>query len=41
MPPVAEYVARVIKNSITDKKEKEEKLQIIDYRKAPEQEALL
>ena len=41
MPPVAEYVARIIKNSIKDKNEAKEELRIVDYRKAPEQEALL
>ena len=41
MPPVAEYVARIIKNSIKDKTKAKEELKIVDYRKAPEQESLL
>ena len=41
MPPVAEYVARIIKNSIKDKTKAREELKIVDYRKAPEQESLL
>jgi len=41
MPPVAEYVARIIKNSIEDKTKAKEELKIVDYRKVPEQEALL
>ena len=41
MPPVAEYVARIIKNSIKDKSKAKEELKIVDYRKAPEQESLL
>ena len=41
MPPVAEYVARIIKNSIKDKTKTKEELKIVDYRKAPEQESLL
>jgi hypothetical protein len=41
MPPVAEYVARIIKNSIKEKNKKEEELQIIDFRKVPEQATLL
>jgi DNA (cytosine-5)-methyltransferase 1 len=41
MPPVAEYVARIVKNSIKEKNKKEEELQIIDFRKVPEQATLL
>ena len=41
MPPVAEYVARIIKNSINDKAKVKEELKIIDYRKVPEQESLI
>jgi hypothetical protein len=41
MPPVAEYVARIIKNSIEDKKEYKEIHQVVDFRKPPEQERLL
>ena len=41
MPPVAEYVARIVKNSIKEKNKKEEELQIVDFRKVPEQATLL
>ena len=41
MPPVAEYVARLIKNSIVEKNKKSEDHQVIDFRKAPTQESLL
>ena len=41
MPPVAEEVARISKNSIEDKTKAKEELKIVDYRKVPEQEALL
>ena len=41
MPPVAEYVSRIIKNSIVEKNKKSEDHQVIDFRKAPTQESLL
>ena len=41
MPPVAEYVARIIKNSIESKKENKEIHQVVDFRKPPEQERLI
>ena len=41
MPPVAEFVARIIKKSIVEKNKKNDDHQIIDLRKAPTQESLL
>ena len=41
MPPVAEFVARIIKKSIVEKSKKNDDHQVIDLRKAPTQESLL
>ena len=41
MPPVAEYVARIIKNSIVAKSKKNDDHRVVDFRKAPIQESLL
>ena len=41
MPPVAEYVARIVKSSVENKIEIKEKLQTIDFRKEPDQQQLL
>jgi site-specific DNA-cytosine methylase len=41
MPPVSEYVARIVKTSIKEKKENAEKHQVIDFRKEPAQERLI
>jgi site-specific DNA-cytosine methylase len=41
MPPVSEYVARIVKTSIKEKKENAEKHQVVDFRKEPAQERLI
>ena len=41
MPPVAEYVARIVKESITNKDKPKEEHMTVDFRKAPEQERLI
>ena len=41
MPPVAEYVARIIKESIKVKDKPIEEHMIVDFRKQPEQERLI
>jgi site-specific DNA-cytosine methylase len=41
MPPVAEYVARIVKDSIKNKLSNDEIHQVIDFRKEPEQDRLL
>jgi len=41
MPPVAEYVARIIKESIEVKDKPFEEHMIVDFRKQPEQESLI
>jgi hypothetical protein len=41
MPPVSEYVARIVKTSIKEKKENAEKHQVVDFRKEPAQEKLI
>jgi hypothetical protein len=40
MPPVAEYVARIVKSSIKEKNRKRRKHQVIDFRKEPAQEQI-
>jgi len=41
MPPVAEYVARIIKDSIELKDKPVHTLMTVDFRKQPEQESLI
>ena len=41
MPPVAEYVARIVKESIELKDKPIHKMMTIDFRKQPEQESLI
>jgi DNA (cytosine-5)-methyltransferase 1 len=41
MPPVAEYVARIIKESISNKDKPVEEHMTVDFRKQPEQESLI
>ena len=41
MPPVAEYVARIVKESIELKDKPIHKMMTVDFRKQPEQESLI
>ena len=41
MPPVAEYVARIVKESIVNKDKPVEQHMTVDFRKQPEQESLI
>jgi hypothetical protein len=41
MPPVAEYVARIVKESISNKEKPVEQHMTVDFRKQPEQESLI
>lgn len=40
MPPVGEFVARVVKNSIASNEEAKEDVQLVDYTKPPAMEDL-
>jgi hypothetical protein len=40
MPPVGEFIGRVVKNSISSNEEAKEQLQVIDYTKPPKMEDL-
>jgi len=40
MPPVGEFVARVVKNSIASNEQAKEDVQLVDYTKPPAMEDL-